>query len=87
MDDKVNGLKDKLEFLDLDLNNIPEILLEGIDTEITVARNYEEKKHKVYKYVPISKIKILLTKANRLNSIRRKKQNGISSLYLFTARR
>ncbi|MCI8621545.1 MAG: hypothetical protein HFJ50_07590 [Clostridia bacterium] len=73
MEDKINGIKDKLEYLDLDLNNIPKILLEDINSEIRVARNYEEKKYKVYKYVPISKIKILLTKANRLNSLRRKK--------------
>ncbi len=69
---KTNDIQEKLKFLNLDLNKIPDILLEKIDSEMKPARNYEEKKYKVYKYVPISKIKILLTRANRLNSIQEK---------------
>ena len=66
---KTNEIESNLEYLNLDLNNVPEILLEKIDSEMLPARNYEEKKFKVYKYVPISKIKILLTRANRMNTI------------------
>ncbi len=67
---KTNDMQEKLNYLDLDLNNIPEILSRGIDNaEMKPARDYEEKKYRVYKYVPISKINILLTRANRLNSI------------------
>lgn len=65
-------IENNLKYLGLDLNNIPEILCQNIDTEIRAARNYEEKQYKVYKYVPISQIKILLTKANRLNSLSEK---------------
>ena len=61
-----------LKFLKLDLNKLPKCLLENIDMNLKPARNYEEKKYKVYKYVPVSKIQILLTKANRLNSIQEK---------------
>ena len=67
--EKTNEIESNLKYLNLDLNNIPEILLEKIESEMMPARNYEEKKFKVYKYVPISKIKILLTRANRLNTI------------------
>ena len=70
--ERTNEIKSNLEYLNLDLNNIPEILLEKMESEMLPARNYEEKKFKVYKYVPISKIKILLTRANRLNTIQEK---------------
>lgn len=72
MPERTNDIQEKLNYLNLDLNNIPKILLENINDEIRPARNYEEKKYKVYKYVPISQIKILLTKANRLNSMQEK---------------
>lgn len=69
---ETNEIESNLNYLNLDLNNIPEILLEKIESEMMPARNYEEKKYRVYKYVPISKIKILLTRANRLNTIQEK---------------
>jgi len=69
---KTNDIEEKLKYLKLDLNNIPKCLLEKSEINLRPARNYEEKKYKVYKYVPISKINILLTRANRLNSIQEK---------------
>lgn len=71
---RTNDMQKKLKYLDLDLNKIPKILLEKMDTEMKPARNYEDKKYRVYKYVPISKIRILLTRANRLNTIQEKCQ-------------
>ncbi len=82
MSDRTKDMEKKLEYLDLDLNNVPEILLENINTEMKPARNYEEKKYKVYKYVPVSKIRILLTKANRLNTIQEKAKMA-SPLYTY----
>ena len=82
MSDKTKDIEEKLQYLNLDLNNIPKILLKGIDSEIKPARNYEEKKYKVYKYVPVSKIKILLTRANRLNSLQEKSKMA-SPLYTY----
>jgi len=67
-----NEIQEKLKYIGLDLDNVPEILLQSIEGEIKPARSYEEKQYKVYKYVPISKIKILLTKANRLNTLQEK---------------
>ena len=79
---KTNDIEKNLEYLNLDLNNIPAILNRSTETEMIPARNYEEKKYKVYKYVPISKIKILLTQANRLNTIQEKVKKA-SSLYSY----
>lgn len=69
---KTNDIQNKLKYLKLNLNKIPKCLLETAEVNIKPARNYEEKKYRVYKYVPISKINILLTKANRLNSLQEK---------------
>ena len=67
-----NEIESHLRYLNLDLNNLPEILTQKIESEMLPARNYEEKKFKVYRYVPISQINILLTKANRANTIQEK---------------
>ena len=69
---KTNDIQDKLKYLKLNLNKLPKCLLEEAEANIKPARNYEEKKYRVYKYVPISKIHILLTRANRLNSLQEK---------------
>ena len=49
MQGNTNDIEGKLKYLGLDLNNIPKILLENLETEIRPARNYEEKKYKVCK--------------------------------------
>ncbi len=79
---ETKDIKGNLEYIGLDLNNIPNILLEDINSELKAARTYEEKKHKVYKYVPISQIKILLTRANRLNNLQEKSKMA-SPLYTY----
>lgn len=81
-EDRTKDIGEKLEYLNLDLNNVPKILLQGIGAEIRPARNYEEKKYKVYKYVKVSKIKILLTRANRMNTLQEKSQMA-SPLYTY----
>lgn len=69
---KTKDIQEKLKFLKLNLNKLPKSLTDDLDINIRPARNYEEKKYRVYKYVPISKINILLTRANRLNSLQEK---------------
>ena len=81
-ENNTKDMQEKLKYLKLDLNKIPNILLQNIENEIRPARNYEEKKYKVYRYVPISKIKILLTRANRLNTLQ-EKSNLASPLYTY----
>lgn len=82
MSNKTNDIQEKLKYIGLDLDNIPDILFQKIDAEIKAARNYEEKQYKVYRYVPISKIKILLTRANRLNTLQEKGEMA-SPLYTY----
>lgn len=82
MSDKTKDIQEKLEYINLDLNNIPSFFYENANVDFRPARSYEEKKYKVYKYVPISKIKILLTMTNRLNSLQ-EKSKAASPLYTY----
>ena len=75
-------IEEKLEYLGLDLNNVPETLkiFEPINYRIT--KKYEENKYKQYRFIPIKDIEILLTPANRLDNIEQKYSKA-SSLYSY----
>ena len=79
MDNKVldNNLTSKLEYLGLDLNNIPEYLYDFHPLEFNVSRLNNDREHKVFKFVPIEKIEILLTPHLRSDSIREKYNNSL----------
>ena len=65
-------IEQKLKYLGLDLNSVPETLkiFEPINYRIT--KKYEENKYRQYRFVPIKDIEILLSPTNRLNSIEEK---------------
>lgn len=65
-------IEEKLKYLGLDLNNVPETLkiFEPINYRIT--KKYEENKYRQYRFVPIKDIEILLSPTNRLNNIEEK---------------
>ncbi len=66
-------IKEKLNYIGLDLDNIPEFITNFKQIEYRPKKIHEdENTYKVYKYVPISKIEILLTPNNRLNTIQEK---------------
>ena len=69
-DTEEKNIRDNLKYIGLDLDNIPQILKQ--EYNIKTFKFYENKTCKIYKYVPISKIKILLTSANRLESINKR---------------
>ncbi len=66
--DDRNNIKDKLNYIQLDLNNIPYFLKEFEPLEFRAARFYNENKYKVYKYLSVNDIDILLTATDRLAS-------------------
>ncbi len=65
-------IKEKLDYIGLDLENIPEIFASSKEIEYRPLKVSEDNGYRVYKYVPISKIQILLTPTNRLNTIKEK---------------
>lgn len=69
---KEDTVLSKLEYIGLNLAKIPNFLKETKKLDYKPIKNIEENKYKVYRYIPISKIKILLTPCNRLNTITEK---------------
>lgn len=67
-----NTIEEKLEYIGLDLNNIPKFLKEFKPLEFRLSKLKEDNKHVVYKYVPINEIQILITPKNRLDDINEK---------------
>lgn len=67
-----NDIEMKLKYIGLDLENIPSFLKDSKEIDYRPIRVNEENTYKVYKYIPISNIEILLTPTNRLNTIKEK---------------
>ena len=64
-----NSITNNLEYIGLDLNNIPEFLLDYRDVDFKPSKVIEENTFKIYRYVKLKDIEILLTPKNRLDSI------------------
>ena len=62
-------IKEKLDYIGIDLQNIPEIIENPIPMEI---KETIEKENKVYKYIPIDKIQIWVTSENRNSTLKEK---------------
>jgi len=67
-----NDLTSKLKYLKLDLNNIPKYLYDFKPLGFNLSRLNSDKDHKVFRFVPIEKIEILLTPCLRSDSVREK---------------
>ena len=64
-----DNIKEKLEYLGLDLDNIPNQIKEFEPLKFRVPKVYEEKQYKQYRYVSIKDVQILLSPTNRLDKI------------------
>ncbi len=73
-----DNIKEKLNYIGLDLENIPEFLTNSKEIDYKPLKAYEDNGYRVYKYIPISKIQILLSKTNRLNTIKEKYSKAFS---------
>jgi len=69
---KKNGIKEKLDYLGLDLDNIPNEIKNYKPLEFRIPKFYEEKQYKQYRYIPVKNIQILLSPTNRLDDIEEK---------------
>ena len=66
------SIKEKLEYLGLDLENIPKQFKNYKPLEFRTPKFYEENQYKQYRYVPVKDIQILLSPTNRLDDIEEK---------------
>lgn len=67
-----DDINKKIEYIGLDLNNIPSFLKEFKTLDFRPSKNIDEKKYKVYKFLKVKDIQILLTPTNRLEDIKEK---------------
>ena len=70
-------LAEKLKFLGLDLENIPEYLKDFKPLNFNISRMNNDKDHRVYRYVPIDQIEILLTPCLRTDNINDKYSKAV----------
>ena len=67
-----DNIKEKLEYLGLDLENIPRNLQEFQPLDFMVLTGYDDSQYKQYRYIPIKDIQILLSPTHRLDDIEKK---------------
>ena len=65
-------IEEKLKYIGLSLDNISPNLQEEQPLNYRVPRDYDENQYKQYRYIPVSKISILLTPTNRLDELEEK---------------
>ena len=70
--ESINGIEEKLEYLELDLENIPESLKRFEALNYRLPRISDEKQYRQYRYVPVDKIQILISPTNRLDDLKEK---------------
>ena len=71
-----NTIKEKLEYIGLDLKDIPDFLTEVQNLNYRAIKNYDEKQYKKYKFVNVNDIIILLSPTNRMDSVKDKYENA-----------
>ncbi|MBE5812929.1 MAG: hypothetical protein E7314_04670 [Clostridiales bacterium] len=64
-----------LEYLNLDLKKIPKTIINSDNIDIKSTEIKNEKNYKVYKYLPIKDIEILITNTRRLDEASKKIEN------------
>lgn len=62
-----DNIKDKLKYIGLDLENIPEFIKNHAYIDYKPTRGYDENKYNIYKYIDVRDIQILLTPTNRMD--------------------
>lgn len=65
-------LIEKLKYIGLDLNKIPKNLKENEPIKFSPTKMYDETSYKIYKYIDIKDIEILITPSERLDDISKK---------------
>ena len=70
--EKIEGISGKFEYLGLDLDKLPEDLINFEPLEYRIPRVYDEKKYRQYRFVSIKDIQIMLSPTNRLEDLGQK---------------
>ena len=72
-----------LKYIGLDLEKLPDFLMMYKDVDYKPTKTYEQRDFKVYRYININDIQILLTPKNRLDSVIEKYEQALPlAMYL-----
>ena len=72
-----------LQYIGLDLEKLPDFLMMYKDVDYKPTKTYEQRDFKVYRYININDIQILLTPKNRLDSVIEKYEQALPlAMYL-----
>ena len=77
-----NDIRKKLEYIGLDLDDIPENILEDNNIKFRVLKGQDEKQYKQYRFINVSDIDILLSDSNAHSELKVKYENA-SPLYKY----
>lgn len=66
--ENIDEIKEKLDYIGLDFDNIPDFLKEYTQIEFRTIRENEQRKYKIYKYIDVRDIQIYITPKNRMDS-------------------
>lgn len=75
-----DNITDKFKYIGLDLDNIPKFIKDFEPLDYRPSKYNDEHVYKVYKYININDIQILLTPTNRLSDISEKYRKSSSTL-------
>jgi len=67
-----SSMREKLEYIGLDLDDIPECLAESQDLKFKVLKGQDEKQYKQYKFIDVKDIEILLSDSNSFSELKEK---------------
>ena len=71
-----------MEYIGLDLNNLPTSITESHDLKFKAVKGEEEKKYKQYRFVDVQDIDILVSESNTFSELKEKYENA-SPLYTY----
>ena len=70
-------IQEKLDYIGLNLDKIPKSLKEYSDLNFRTLKGYDEKKYKQYRFINVNDIEILLSRANRIDTIKEKYEKAM----------
>ena len=71
-----NSMKKKMEYIGLDLNDIPDNLTESHDLKFKVLKGQDEKQFKQYRFINVQDIDIMLSNSNVFSDLKEKYENA-----------
>lgn len=69
-EEEKQNLKEKLDYIGLDLEKIPEFLKKYEPVDFRISSTYKESEYKIYQFVNIEDIQIMITPTTRLDDIK-----------------